>query len=313
MAHYPVLLKEVLQYVGAEKGESFIDATVGAGGHSKAIIEANSRAHVLGLDLDGESLKRLEDKFTQSKFGQRVTLVHSNYKNVARAAAEQGLEKVSGIILDLGFSSLQLGDPERGLSFQAAGPLDMRYDRNQKLTAGEIVNKYPETKLAEIFKNYGEENFSRRIAHAIVRQREVSDYSATDEVFRVIQKALPAPVKHKAPDSARRIFQALRIEVNAELENLRKALPDMFQLLEIEGRLVVISFHSLEDRIVKNFFNELAKGCICPPDFPECVCGRKPLAKILTKKPITASEKELAENPRSKPAKLRAIEKITEN
>jgi 16S rRNA (cytosine1402-N4)-methyltransferase len=310
MAHYPVLLQEVVQYVGAEQGTSFIDGTIGAGGHTKAILEVNPKAKVLGMDLDGESLKLLAVELEKPKLGSRATLKHANYKDMARVAAENGFEKVSGIILDLGFSSLQLDDDSRGFSFQTAGPLDMRYDRSQKLTAGEILNKYQEQNLADIFKKYGEENFSKRIARAVVRQRQVSGISATDEVFRLVKGALPAPVKHKAADSARRIFQALRIETNSELSNLEKVLPDMFDLLEPKGRLVVISFHSLEDRIVKNFFNGLAKGCTCPLDFPECVCGKVPQAKVLTKKPVTATEQELAENPRSKPAKLRAIEKI---
>ncbi len=310
MTHYPVLLNEVLQYVGAKTGSLFIDATIGAGGHTKALLKQNKKARVLGLDRDAETLALLEKDLKKEKLLPRVKLVHSNFANLGEVAARENFSEVSGIILDLGFSSMQLDDAQRGFSFQSSGPLDMRMDRQQALTAADVLNKYQEEKLAEIFKKYGEENFSKRIAREVVVRRKNSPFSTTDEVLSLVKSALPKPVKHKASDSARRIFQAIRIEVNAELKNLEKALPEAFKLLAPAGRLVVISFHSLEDRIVKNFFNELAKGCICPPEFPYCVCGKDPAGKILTRKPITATEQELAENTRSKPAKLRAIEKI---
>jgi 16S rRNA (cytosine1402-N4)-methyltransferase len=310
MTHYPVLLEEVLQYVGAKSGSSFIDCTVGAGGHTKALLKLNGKAKVLGLDRDSETLQVLGTELKRDGLSDRAKLVHSNYVDAGSVAPREGFSEVSGIILDLGFSSMQLDDPERGFSFQSNGPLDMRMDRKQPLTAADVLNKYQEEKLAEIFKAYGEENFSKRIARQVVVHRKVSPLSNTDEVVRIIRQSLPAPVRHKANDSARRIFQAIRIEVNGELKALEKALPDMVKLLAPGGRLVVISFHSLEDRIVKNFFNELAKGCVCPPDFPQCVCGHDPVVKILTKKPVTASQAELGENPRSKPAKLRAAEKI---
>jgi 16S rRNA (cytosine1402-N4)-methyltransferase len=310
MAHYPVLLQEVLQYANANKGTKFIDATVGGGGHARAILKQNLKAKVLGLDWDGESLEQLRQQFKKEKLSGRTILVHSNYANISKAVEENKFAPVDGIVLDLGFSSLQLDDADRGFSFQNNGPLDMRYDRTQKLDAASVLNQYPEKQLAEVFKKYGEDIHARKIAHAIVVQREDSSISSAQQVLDLIKKALPAPVKHKATDSARRIFQAIRIEVNHELENLQKALPEMFNLLAPHGRLVVISFHSLEDRIVKNFFLELARGCICPPDFPECICGNQPKVKILTKKPVTAGPEELAENPRSNSAKLRAIEKI---
>jgi 16S rRNA (cytosine1402-N4)-methyltransferase len=227
-----------------------------------------------------------------------------------RMVNEQDLGPVQGIVLDLGFSSLQLDVPERGFSFQNPGPLDMRYDRAQQLTAAVVVNKYQEQELSDLFKKYGEEPHAKKIARALVVRRKSADLHSADEVYNIIKQALPAPVRHKAADSARRIFQALRIEVNGELNNLSHALPQMFEGLTAGGRLVVISFHSLEDRIVKNFFTDMAKGCICPPEFPECVCGNKPKGRILTKKPVTAQPQELAENPRSKPAKLRAIQKL---
>jgi 16S rRNA (cytosine1402-N4)-methyltransferase len=310
MAHYPVLLQEVLQYANADGGTKFIDATVGGGGHARAILKQNLKAKVLGLDWDSESLERLQEQFKKETLSARAPLIHSNYIGIRKAAEDNGFAPANGIILDLGFSSLQLDDLQRGFSFQNSGALDMRYNRGQTLDATTVLNQYPEKQLAEVFKKYGEDIHARKIAHAIVVQREDSGISSVEQVLGLIKQALPAPVKHKAADSARRIFQAIRIEVNQELDNLQKALPEMFNLLAPKGRLVVISFHSLEDRIVKNFFLELAKGCICPPDFPECICGNKPKAKILTKKPVTAGPEELAENSRSKPAKLRAIEKI---
>ncbi|HYC79860.1 MAG TPA: 16S rRNA (cytosine(1402)-N(4))-methyltransferase RsmH [Candidatus Binatia bacterium] len=310
MAHYPVLLDEVLQYVGAKDGQLFIDATVGGGGHTKALLKLNPKAQVLALDWDSESLAKLETELKKEKLLGRAKLVHSNYADLGKVVAREGFSEASGIILDLGFSSIQLDESERGFSFQNTGPLDMRYDRKQSLSAEVVVNSYPEEKLAEIFKTYGEEAFSKRIARAIVLRRKDSPFADTDEVFRVIHRALPANVKHKVGDSARRIFQAIRIEVNGELKNLSKALPDMVDILATGGRLAVISFHSLEDRIVKTFFLDQAKGCICPPDFPQCVCGKNPILKILTKKPVKASDQEVAHNPRSKPAKLRAAEKI---
>jgi 16S rRNA (cytosine1402-N4)-methyltransferase len=310
MPHIPVLLKETMVYVGAESGVKFIDATAGGGGHSKAIVKINPRAQVLALDVDAESLNRLSQELSEEGLSGRIKLVRSNYKQAPQAAAENGFEKVSGIILDLGFSSLQMDDPQRGLSFQAQGPLDMRFDRTQVLDAAQVINNYPEPQLAEIFKKYGEESYAKKIAKEISIQRKIDPFVNTSQVFDVIQRALPKPIKHKAADAARRIFQAVRIEVNRELENLQQALPEMVKLLEPGGRLVVISFHSLEDRIVKNFFSEMARGCVCPPDFPQCACGKNPVMKILTKKPVTAQETELSKNPRSKPAKLRAAAKI---
>ena len=310
MSHFPVLLSEVIQYVDAANGKKFVDATVGGGGHTKEILKQNPDSTVLGLDWDSESLSKLQEEFSQSKLNSRVILAHSNYAEIAKVALERDFGPIDGIILDLGFSSLQLDDQDRGFSFQNSGPLDMRYDRKQTLDAATILNQYSQKELERIFKSYGEENHSSKIARDLVVHRTVSVFTTADQVLRVIKDALPAPIKHKAADSARRIFQALRIEVNHELDNLSVALPKMFELLAPKGRLVVISFQSLEDRIVKNFFLELARGCICPPEFPECVCGNQPKAKILTKKPVTAQDQELAENPRSKPAKLRAIEKI---
>lgn len=310
MSHIPVLLQEVLQYLNARNGAKFIDGTVGDGGYLRAILEWNSVAKVLGIDLDQTALDRLQSSIAQSGLGQRSILAHGNFADLKRIAIERSFYEVDGIILDLGFSSSQLDNPERGFSFQANGPLDMRLDLTATLTAADIVNRYPAERLQKIFKELGEEKFSKRIARRIVDVRKNSKLGTTGQLVNVIVDVLPRNVKYRAGDVARRIFQALRIETNQELENLQKVLPQTLELLKPGGRVVVISFHSLEDRMVKDFFRKAAKGCVCPPEFPECVCGKKSRIKILTKKPIIANKQEQTENPRSKPAKLRAIEKI---
>jgi 16S rRNA (cytosine1402-N4)-methyltransferase len=234
----------------------------------------------------------------------------ANYSFLEQIASDNGFTSVDAILLDLGYSSDQINDAKRGFSFQQPGSLDMRFDRNQSLTAQEVVNVYSEQKLKQIFKDYGEENFSFRIARALVQQRQNTPLTSTDQVVVVIQDALPKPVKHKFEDVARRIFQAIRIEVNHELENIERVLPQAVNLLRPQGRIAVIAFHSLEDRIVKKFFVEQSKDCVCPPEFPTCVCGKTSVLRVVTRKPVTASRDELQDNPRSKSAKLRVAEKI---
>jgi 16S rRNA (cytosine1402-N4)-methyltransferase len=308
--HTPVLSKEVIDYLKPEVGQKFIDGTVGDGGYVHQILEINPAAKVLGIDLDQTSLDKLSMQLAHKSLGQRVTLVHGNFRDIKHWAEEKNFSKVSGVILDLGFSSSQLDDPTRGLSFQARGPLDMRFNQSQKKTASDIVNGYQRSELAKVFREYGEEKLANKIASEIVEERRKKKIEDTHDLVAVIESALPKPVKHKVSDFARRIFQSLRIEVNDELASLRKVLPDILEILEPGGRMLIISFHSLEDRIVKEFFATSAKGCICPPDFPTCVCGKDPLLKILTKKPVVATEAELEQNSRSKPAKLRAAIKI---
>lgn len=309
MTHIPVLLKETLEYLNIETGTKFIDGTVGGGGHALAILETNKQALVLGIDLDISALSKLKENIP-SNLLKRCILVHGSYADIYQIAEENHFLEASGVLLDLGFSSYQLDEGSRGFSFQKQGPLDMRYDSSQSLTAWEVVNRYPEAKLKEIIKEYGEEKFAFKIASEIVKQRISSPIDDTTALLGVITQALPKPYQHKASDTARRIFQALRIEVNAELENLKKALPDALRVLAPGRRLVVITFHSLEDRIVKKFFNDSAKDCVCPPDFPTCVCDKVSVLRILTRKVVTASDEEMASNPRSKSAKLRAAEKI---
>jgi len=301
MSHVPVLLNEVVEYLNAQNGGRFVDGTTGGGGHLRAILAANSKNEIIGIDLDPSVL--------QIK-AERAKLVSGNYKDIDNILAEAGWQKVDGILIDLGFSSLQLDDAERGFAFGADGPLDMRYDKSQKLTASEVVNRYYPKELEEVLSDFGEEKFARQIVNKIIEARKIKHLATTNELAEVIKTAIPAPVRYKANDNIRRVFQAIRIEVNSELKNLKTALPKMLEALNPNGRLVVISFHSLEDRIVKEFFNSASKNCICPPEFPTCICDKASTLRILTRKPITATEAEIAANPRSKPAKLRAAEKI---
>jgi 16S rRNA (cytosine1402-N4)-methyltransferase len=310
MAHIPVLLKPTLEYLNAAAGERFIDCTAGGGGHIRAVLEINPAARVLGLDWDQASLDKLAQAFAQEGLGPKVTLVPGNYREMEKIAKAQEFAPADGILLDLGFSSLQLDDPARGFSFQADGPLDMRYSAGQNKTAQQIVNRYSALELARVFKDYGEEKFARRLATGIVKFRTAESIATTGQLASAIISSLPGSVRFKATETLRRIFQALRLEVNQELDNLQTGLPQAMRLLKPGGRLVVISFHSLEDRIVKEFFAHEAKGCVCPPEFPTCVCGKASTARILTRKPITADDAELAANSRAASAKLRALEKI---
>jgi len=305
MKHVPVLLKETIEFLSPLPGGKYIDATFGAGGHSRAILEAiGGDGKLLGIDANLNAVK------SQLSYVKGCTLVHGNFREIGSIAKQHGFEDVDGILFDLGLSSDMLDDPQRGFSFQKDGPLDMRYDRGKDWKAYDFVNLENEKQLAEIFKKYGEERFSKKIARAIVNIRKEGKIETTVELFNLIKQALPGKLRHKAGDHARRIFQAIRIEVNDELGALKAALPQTLQLLDSGSRLVVISFHSLEDRIVKHFFRDAAKGCTCPVDFPRCVCGKKPLVKILTKKPVVPGDSEIAKNSRAKPAKLRTVEKI---
>jgi len=306
--HRPVLLKETLSVLEPKPAGRFIDATFGAGGHSRALLEKiGPRGKVLGIDANHSSIKDAVEG--QSK-NPSLILVQGNFRHLREIARQYGFQEVDGVLFDLGLSSEMLDDPKRGFSFQQEGPLDMRFDQSQKLTAFQLVNEWPEKELIRIFKEYGEERFARRIAQHIIRNRKNEPVSSTRALFSLIQQALPASFRHRANHTARRIFQALRIAVNDELNSLQEALPQTLDLLRKGGRLAVISFHSLEDRIVKRFFQEFSRDCVCPPEFPKCVCERKPALQVLTKKPIVPSKEEIAENPRAKSAKLRAAVKI---
>lgn len=317
--HTTVLLKESIEHLNPKPGDIMVDATLGGGGHSLAIAkEIQPGGKLIALDLDPESLKVAGQRFASENVSAEVILRNDNYRNIDRILSELGIKKVDGVIADIGVSSYDFESSGRGFSFQKDEPLDMRFNpaslpankKYEPFTARYILGRYSEQELDELFSSYGEEKFSKRIARAIVSERQTREIATTTELFALIKKSLPGAVRHKAADSARRIFQALRIEVNKELANLEEFLPKAFEALKPGARLVVISFHSLEDRMVKQYFQKKAQGCICPKDFPVCICGRTPEGKVLTHKPVTASAEEIEQNPRSRPAKLRAIEKI---
>jgi len=302
MQHTPVLLKEVLEGLAVKPGGLYIDATVGEGGHAEAILEASSPdGCLLGIDVDEEAIKRASERL--ARFKGRVALVKASYTNLVNTARKEGFLQVDGILFDLGFALFQVEDAKRGFSFYLNGPLDMRYDRAGKLSAYHIVNRLPEEELADIIWKYGEEPKARRVAKAIVQVRPIR---STLELARVVEQVVGSGGKiHPAT----RVFQAIRIAVNRELDNLKEALPQAVELLKPGGRLAVISFHSLEDRIVKEFFRQESRDCICPPELPVCMCHHKATLKVITPKPIKPSPQEVEANPRSRSAKLRIAER----
>jgi 16S rRNA (cytosine1402-N4)-methyltransferase len=304
LTHTPVLTEEVLRSLAVQPGGRYIDCTTGAGGHAAAILAASAPGGLLlGLDADPAALKVAEANL--ERFGDAVRLVESNFRELAAVARTHSFVPVHGIVFDLGISSLQLADDVRGFSFQARAPLDMRLNQDQQLTAGDIVNTYDEEDLAKVIWHFGEEPASRRIARAIVRARPIE---TTDRLAEVIASASPRGRSRIHP--ATRTFQALRIVVNDELGALQDALGQARDILGYGGRLVVISFHSLEDRIVKQFFQEESRDCICPPETPACICGHKASLRILTRRPVTPAATEVAANPRSRSARLRAAERL---
>jgi len=302
MPHIPVLLEKVVEGLAVKPGGLYIDATVGEGGHAEAILEASfPDGCLLGIDVDDEALKKAAERL--ARFKGRVALVKANYRDLASIARREGFFQVDGILFDLGFAFFQVEDPQRGFSFYLNGPLDMRSDRSGKTSAYHIVNRIPEEELADIIWKYGEEPKARRIAKAIAQARPIR---STLELARIVEQVVGSGGKiHPAT----RVFQAIRIAVNQELDNLKEALPQAVELLKPGGRLAVISFHSLEDRIVKEFFRQESRDCICPPEMPVCVCGHKATLKVITQKPITPSPEEVEANPRSRSAKLRIAER----
>lgn len=302
--HKPVLYQEVLQWLCPQPGGRYIDATVGLGGHAKGILEASAPdGRLLGIDADAEALAYAAEAL--APFGERVILVQGRHRDLTSLAKVHGFEMVQGILFDLGVSSFQLEDAARGFSFMRPGPLDMRFGEDGTLTADEIVNTWPEEALGRIIALYGEERFARRVARAICAHRPIR---TTTELAEVVARAIPT---RQEIHPATRTFQALRIAVNDELGSLEAALPQALALLAPGGRLVVIAFHSLEDRLVKQFMGREARDCLCPPGLPTCVCGHRATLKILTRKPIRPTEAEIAANPRSRSARLRAAERLT--
>lgn len=305
--HQPVLPNQVLAFLAVDKGRRFVDATVGCGGHSRRILEANPDAELLGLDRDREAL--VEAEKTLAEFGDRVILHRTRFSLLADALDECGWDTVDGILLDVGMSSLQLDTADRGFSFRLDGPLDMRMDSRDSVTASQIVNSWSENELTRIFREFGEERNARRIARGIVKRRDEKPWVYTGELASFIDDLTRSPRSGRLP-AATRCFQALRIAVNRELEELEAVLGMGVERLNVGGRLVVISFHSLEDRIVKHFMREEERECVCPPDFPECCCDKVRRLNVLTKKPVRADAGEIEVNRRAASARLRAAERV---
>ncbi len=307
--HKPVLLNECICNLNIKPNGIYLDGTLGGAGHSLEIAKLlNDEGTLIGIDRDMTAINVSRSRLSDVK--PTVNLVNDNYKNIKDVLSNLNITGVDGILLDLGVSSYQLDTPERGFSYRYDAPLDMRMNTNDKLTAEYVVNQYTKEDLIRIFRDYGEEKWSVRIADFIVERRKDAPIKTTFELVDVIKAAVPAGARVEGGHPAKRIFQAVRIEVNGEIESLKKAIFDAIDVLNPKGRICIISFHSLEDRIVKDVFNESAKGCICPPDFPKCVCNKKKTVKILSKKPITSTDDELNDNLRAHSAKLRVAEKI---
>ncbi len=308
MAHVPVLTEELFDILDVRVDSRVVDCTFGGGGHAGVIAaDLGPQGVLVACDQDPIAEDYYVDLRHELRCRSRFYL--GNFADTLVELSDSGF-KATHIYMDLGVSSMQIDTPERGFSYSYDAPLDMRMDPSLPITAADIVNSWPEQALTELFGRYGEERYSRRIARAIVHRRGRAPYSRTTELVDTIKTSIPTPARFGAGNPARRIFQALRIEVNDELRSLRRGLPEAFSLLEPGGVLAVISFHSLEDRIVKEFFAGKAKGCTCPPGFPVCVCGGKPTGEVLTSKPVTPGPRELQNNPRSSSAKLRALRRL---
>ncbi len=305
--HVSVLLDECIEGLNIKPDGIYVDGTLGGAGHSYHIAEKLTTGRLIGIDRDPVALKAAGERL--SPFADRVTLVHSNFCRMGQVLQELGISGVDGILLDLGVSSPQLDDGSRGFSYMTDAPLDMRMDNGDALSADTVVNTWSYEELKRIFYDYGEERYAPAIAAAIVRKREISPIRTTLELVDVIRSAMPPAALREKQHPAKRTFQAIRIAVNDELNSVSKAMDAAIPCLNPGGRLAVITFHSLEDRIVKNAMAAAAKGCICPPEFPVCVCGRKPQVTVLTRKPIVSGEEELERNPRARSAKLRICEK----
>lgn len=307
--HTSVMAREVLSCLECADGRTYVDGTLGGGGHTLEILKASGPAgRVIGIDLDSFALKAARERLAE--YGDRVTLVKGNYRDIKAILKDLGIGHVDGVVLDLGVSSYQFESPERGFSFRFDSRLDMRMDTSAAYSAYDLVNTLEAEELKRIFKEYGEEREAGRIARSIVRAREIKPVETTGDLVRIIEETIPKRFQPRNIHPATRVFQALRIAVNDELGSLEKGLKDGIESLGAGGRMAVISFHSLEDRIVKNTFRDYSTGCVCPPRVPVCVCGRKPITRIITKKALTPSDEEVAENPRARSAKLRAVEKL---
>ncbi len=306
--HISVLFDESIAALNIESNKTYVDGTLGGGGHTEGILKANSNCSVIGIDQDIEAIAAASKRL--NPFGSRITIVNNNFCEIKDILNKLGKEKIDGAVLDLGVSSYQLDNAQRGFSYMQDAPLDMRMDKSKPLSAYDVVNTYSLEELTRIFYEYGEEKWSKRIAQFIVDKREAAPLKTTFELVDIIKAAIPKGARLDGGHPAKRVFQAIRIEVNNELGILKQAIEDFVDCLSGGGRLAIITFHSLEDRIVKQTFAGLANGCECPKSFPVCVCGKKSTVKLITRKPILPSNKELEYNSRSKSAKLRVIEKL---
>ena len=305
--HKPVLLEECLTALDIKPEGTYLDGTLGRAGHSLEILRRLKGGRLIGIDRDMTAIEAARERL--AAFGDRVTLVHGNFCDLGEILADLGVDKVDGMLFDLGVSSPQLDEAQRGFSYMHDAPLDMRMDTSAALDARQVVNTWSGEELRRILWEYGEERYAPQIARAIVRRREEKPIETTGELVEVIRSAMPASALREKQHPAKRSFQAIRIAVNGELEALAPMLRAATEGLRPDGRLAVITFHSLEDRIVKQTMRELATGCICPPEFPVCVCGRKPKLTLVTRKPIVSGPAELEENPRARSAKLRVAER----
>ncbi len=306
--HKSVLLEETVNGLNIKPDGIYVDGTLGGGGHAYEVCkQLNDKGRFIGIDQDEAAIKAASSRLID--FGERVTIVRSNYCDMKSKLQELGIDKVDGIVLDLGVSSYQLDTANRGFSYRMDAPLDMRMDTRQKMTAKNIVNEYSEMDLFRIIRDYGEDKFAKNIAKHIVLAREKDPIETTGQLIEIIKRAIPMKFQKTAGHPAKRTFQAIRIELNRELEVLRENLDDMIELLNKDGRICIITFHSLEDRIVKGIFRKNENPCTCPSHFPVCVCGNESKGRVVTRKPILPSAKELEENSRSKSAKLRIFER----
>ena len=301
------MLEETIENLNIKPDGIYVDGTLGGGGHAFHVCKRLQNGHFYGIDQDDAAITAASERL--SVYGDMVTVIRNNYCNAKAALREIGVDKVDGIVLDLGVSSYQLDTEERGFSYRFDADLDMRMDRRQTLTAKDIVNQYSEMDLFRIIRDYGEDNFAKNIAKHIVKARQIKEIQTTGELNEIIKAAIPAKMRQNGHPS-KKTFQAIRIECNRELEVLKNALDDLIDLLNPGGRLCIITFHSLEDRIVKTAFKNKENPCTCPPEFPVCVCGKKAEGKVISKKPILPSAEELEANSRSKSAKLRVFEKV---
>lgn len=307
-SHVPVLLDKCIECLNVKKGGIYVDGTLGGGGHSSHVLKLlDNTGRLIGIDRDSDALEHTKKRL--SKY-TNVTYVKDKHENIKNILNELNIDAVDGILLDLGVSSYQLDEASRGFSYMQDAPLDMRMNRNDDFSAYDVINEYSEQKLAEIFFLYGEEKYSKQIARKIVATREDKNIETTMELVEVIKSAIPAKARNEKQHPAKRVFQAIRIEVNGELVDLEKTVCDAIMSLKPGGRLAIITFHSLEDRIVKKAYEKMEGRCTCPPDFPQCICGYKSYGKIITKKPLIGDEKELLENPRARSAKLRVFERV---